>query len=602
MKLISNLILNIKYSIKSSIRTKINVLIFAILLISIITITFTFNTIYSNTVIKQTSNNSIQKIHLISNNIDLLTQSIENYSRMIITSSQTQKIIYSDINKNNIIEHLNNINILKGTFSNLIERNNIINSIFILNLKNSYIYDIGSNGRELDYNSFATQANIKKLVDPEQHFLWTDIYKSQFNVSNSTVNILTLYEPIMNMRTGTIDGIIAININESAISSILSKTKLGTSGNFFLINNEGIIISSANPSTLFTNISNQNYLKQCKDTTQQAKIFNINGVNNLVVTYSLEKLNWKIIGVVPIKELLPHKIIINIYIFIISIILFLLGLSVSFFFSKRITTPIINLSNLMKQTGDYGNLELRIDEENYCDEAGLLLKSYNSMMVKISELMKSVKEEQKIKRKYELSMINAQIKPHFLYNTLNSICGLMCIEKYDTSFNMIKSLGQFYKLSLNNGSGLIQIKDEIRLIESYVNIQKHKYENSLTFKKNIEPQILNYYIPKLTLQPLIENSFKHGFIGMKDLQPIILIEGTQNGNYMDLTVSDNGKGNDKNFINNHFLKSNHASNNFGLNSICTLLTLYFLDDFKISAETSPGKGMKIFIHIPLRKE
>lgn len=593
---------NIKKFSKSSIRTKINLLIFTIVLVSLISITGVFSHIYSKTLIQQTTNDSLYKLQLISNNIELLTQSIENYSRIIITSQQMQDIINSHTNESDILQQLNNVNILKGTFSNLIERNNIINSIFVLNLNNNFIYDIGSNAYGIDYNSFANQSDIEHLTNQSQHFLWTDLYTSKFKVSNSHVRIMTLYEPIMNMNTGHIDGIIAININERAISSILAKTNLGTSGEFYIVRNNKTIISSEKSSSKTSNISSDTSIDFSSTLEQSDNKAYVDHKKNLIVTYNSSN-DWKIIGIVPINELLPNKGFINLYVFIIGIFSFFFAILISFFFTKRITTPIIALTNIMEEISINGNIELKIDENNYTDEANILLKSYNKMMTKISELLKMVKQEQKLKREYELSMVHAQIKPHFLYNTINSICGLMCIEEYDKSFNMIKSLGQFYKLSLNNGNKLITIGDELKLIKNYINIQRYTYGSKLSLIIDVQPKIMLHLIPKLTLQPLVENSFKHGFAGLKNIEPIITIIGKLSNGCIQLSIGDNGKGCDAKKMNDYFRETDYKKiDSFGLNSIYTLLNFHFDHNFTIKCETQLNKGTIIILELPIGEE
>lgn len=586
--------------ITASIKIKINLLITTMVLISILIITIIFSRIYSKTMIKQTTTSSINKLQLISNNINLLTTSIENYAHMIITSQQMQNIINDDVSSSNQLQHLNNINNLKGTFSNLIARDDIINSIIILNLKDGFIYDIGGNTSDMQSNHITNTLITNRLLDEKEHYIWTDVHKSPFKVSSRSTYIFTLYESIMNMDTGYIDGIIAININESAISSILSHD-LGKTGEFFMLNPQGHVMASSNSKQLISNISDQKYYTWCKNINEGGDIITINGIKHLVVTY-VTKNNWRLIGSVPLREILPSSSKINTYIFIISIIIFVITSIISLFLSRRIIAPFLHLASLMKKTGTCGNLNLRVDEKLYKDETRVLVESYNSMMSRIRTLINQVKEEQRMKRKYEICLIHSQIKPHFLYNSLNTICGLMCIDDYQKALHMTQCLGQFYKLSLDTENTLVRIEEEIKLIKSYVGIQQISYGDSLTFFTDIDDSILSTYIPKFLLQPLVENAFKHGFCGMKEHDLVLCISGKRLTQYIELCVSDNGKGNDPKFIKSLFSDTCHNLGHFGLHSIDAMLRFHYSDTYTLKCDTEVDKGMRITILLPIGKE
>lgn len=583
--------------ITSSIKIKINVLITTMVLLSLLMTTVIFSNIYAKTVIKQTTQSSIHKLQLIANNIDLLTASIENYARMIITSDQMQHII-SDSSANPL-EQLNHINTLKGTFSNLIARDDIINSILILNLHNAFIYDIGGNASGIDTSYFNMFHLKDRLLNNKEHYLWSDLYKSPFKVSNSYRDIFTLYESIMDMKTGLINGIITININKSAISSMLAKTYLGKTGEFFMINSEGDIMASSNPSSHYMNITGDALFNWSKGLREGGDIITNEGDKYLVVTYALKN-SWRLMGKVPLKEILPPSHQINTSICIVSILIFVMASLISLFFSKRIINPIIHLSNLMRKTKTHGDLTLRADELSYQDEAGLLLSSYNHMMEKISSLIEQVKTEQHLKRQYEVSLINSQVNPHFLYNSLNTICGLICDRDYEKAMGTTQSLGQFYKLALNHGHSLITMEEEIKLIDSYILLQRHAYGEQLTFFSDFDESILSTYIPKFLLQPLVENAFKHGFRGLQHREPVLCLSGKRmEENKLVLCVSDNGNGNDPKYIQQVF---DDDLEHFGLHSIKAMLRIHYDNDYVLTWHTEMGKGMRITIQLPIREE
>lgn len=152
-----------------------------------------------------------------------------------------------------------------------------------------------------------------------------------------------------------------------------------------------------------------------------------------------------------------------------------------------------------------GNLSVKVPVL-YMDEIGTLSEAFNKMAEKIRQLIEQVYQEQKAKRKLELAALQAQINPHFLYNTLNSVSSLIQMECLDDAFVMIQSIGTFYRTSLSDGKTLISIQQEMINIENYIKIQEFRYGNKIIYKTDIEEEILKEWIVKLTLQPLVENA------------------------------------------------------------------------------------------------
>lgn len=172
------------------------------------------------------------------------------------------------------------------------------------------------------------------------------------------------------------------------------------------------------------------------------------------------------------------------------------------------------------------------------DETGDLAAHFNLMVKKLNELILRNKYEQKKKREYELSLLQAQIKPHFLYNTLESVRSLILRNDNDLAFDTITNLGNFYKDVLNGGDNIITVEKEIKLTKNYMKIQQIRHEDLFNFNIEVDNNILKCSILKLTLQPIVENSIKHGFRGT-GIKGLISIKGFKKGNDMLIKIIDN---------------------------------------------------------------
>lgn len=577
-----------------SIRTKLNTAFFLVIFIPILIITCIFNYIYTNIIINQNIQNSILNLGLISQNIDLLTENMENYSRIIKTTKITQDFLRKEYSENDLQE-LTDISVLRGTFDNIVGRKNIVNSIFIFKLRKRKLYDIGNNASGISSECFGDNPFVKAISQGEMYSEWTDVHKSNFKIRNQVINTFTLNESILDMNSGINTGVISINLNEQALSSIYSNTKIGISDKYLIVNSQGKIMSASDPGIIYDDLLDEEYFNWCSSIKKGGVIGKVDGKKVLITAFSVTKLSWKVISIVPLEELLTSRDKVNMAVLIVGFMLFLITLLLSIFLSDKISKPILHLSKIMETSVDEGSFNIQIEKSSN-DEVGILQTKFNKMMLRISELIIAVKKEQKLKREYELSAINSQVRPHFLYNALNSILGLLSMNDIVNAKKMVKALGEFYKLSLGNGKELIQISDELKLTESYIIIQKLKYGDKLTYEIMIPDEVKSCYIPKFSIQPLVENSFKHGFKDMKGRNMHIKIEGELKDRFIFLCVTDNGNGKD---ITQCF-ENSVSSKKFGLKSIQSRLVLYFGNKSLINIEAFVGSGTKVSIRIPMR--
>ncbi len=237
-----------------------------------------------------------------------------------------------------------------------------------------------------------------------------------------------------------------------------------------------------------------------------------------------------------------------------------------------------------------GNFDTEV-KINSADEIGELSRDFNIMIKKINRLMRQNMQDQEQKRKSELKALQAQINPHFLYNTLDSIIWMAEAKKHEEVVEMTSALANLFRLSISKGEQIIPIKKEVEHIKNYLIIQKMRYKDKLDFKIDVNEKIMDYKILKILLQPLVENSIYHG-IKNKTGMSLIQITGEKFEDKILLKVIDDGVGMDKHQIKNIFKKSKTSieKSGVGVRNVNERIKLYFGNNYGITYESKIGIG------------
>jgi len=245
-------------------------------------------------------------------------------------------------------------------------------------------------------------------------------------------------------------------------------------------------------------------------------------------------------------------------------------------------------------------MEMAIDK--HPNEINELKRIFNGMTLSIRNLIAKVKEEEQIIAKGKLDIINAQINPHFLYNTLDAVSALALMEDYQNCFKITQALGSFYRNSLNSGLDLISIRDEIESIKSYITILNIRYDNNIEVLFDVEEDLLHEKVLKLILQPPVENAIHHG-IRSRSGKGTIWINIFERDGEIIFAVSDNGKGMSEKRVE-EVLKGEckTGKSGFGLHGQMERIRLYYDIDDPISIHSVEGVGTEVTIRVRRLKE
>lgn len=268
--------------------------------------------------------------------------------------------------------------------------------------------------------------------------------------------------------------------------------------------------------------------------------------------------------------------------------------------AKRITNPITGLCDMTEKFagGDF-TVSYHTDRD---DEMETLANSFNSMVGEIKKLVDDIHKEQENAKEAELRLLQEQINPHFLYNTLDAIVWLTESGEKKKAIQMIQELSNFFRISLSKGESQITVKDEREHVRSYLEIQHHRYQDILDYNIDFADDILEYHIQKLTLQPIVENALYHG-IKNKRGKGMIKVTGMEYGADIIFTVEDNGRGMNeqelselKDLISGK--KSNDRQHGFGMANVEKRIKMQYGEKYGMTVESTFGEGTIVTVRIP----
>lgn len=408
--------------------------------------------------------------------------------------------------------------------------------------------------------------------------------------------VLTVGKRIISMKNGQNIGFVFINVRESMISDIFPEMKEGEYQNeFMLVDEEKRIVGYEDADILLRPIEEREVVSFLNN-SMETDILSVAGEDYLVVKTDIEKLGWTLLSGTSVSELtrgITNTAKLTIFIGLFAAVTATILIAV---LSKKITRPIHALTvsaNHIKR-GDFS----AVYDTDAQDEVGILAQAFKKMSERIQGLIKAVEEEQEQKRKYEFALIQTQIQPHFLYNTLDLIYIMCESDMAHEGSAVTKALADFYRISLSGGREIITIEEELRHIENYLYIQRARYADIMNFEIDCSPMVMDYKIVKLTLQPLIENAIYHG-LKMKDGGGMIQVGGWAEGDDIILSISDNGVGMNPNRIQELLdEEEDENSGHFGLKSVRRRLQLYYGKAASIEIDSEEGTGTKITVKIP----
>ncbi|HHV98714.1 MAG TPA: sensor histidine kinase [Clostridiaceae bacterium] len=484
-------------------------------------------------------------------------------------------------------------NILEGMDSFYVY---ITNQNTIIDSKSTFYEEINESNVEFIRNSKSEEYNGKWFVcDPVNYFTINNI-----NSKLAGGKVIT-YNRVLKERDNVL-AVLAINVNENFLSEYYKKIQTGIPGEFLVMDNDETIIAHSDKSVIGKKLKGNSELNNRISKMNRENgsfFFRINGQDQFLI-YSISKYTgWRYIVMVPASEM-HSKIgeMQEFFTIIISIIAFMV-LGITILLSNIFYKPLEKLVSAMQMI-ENRNLDVKIDDKR-ADEYQRVYKGFNDMVSELKRLIKDLTNEKILKKEAEIKLLQAQINPHFLYNTLESIHSIAKIKKVEEIALMVSSLSKFYRIRLSGGKDIVTLKEAVELVKDYLTIQNIRFKGKISYNFDISDELMKYKVPKLILQPVVENSIYHGIERRKG-NGILNIYGMLEKNDLNLVVEDNGVGIEKESLEELQKsiedESFEDSKNFALKNLNQQIKLKYGQNYGLSIKSEYGQGTCVTIRLP----
>lgn len=473
---------------------------------------------------------NIKTLHSLGTSIQTIIRNADEYSKMMLADSVVQKQMETgDL----LLNLTGQSDVIKKIYS-IFQFSDFVDSVWLIDAKGQKLTVGGSANFSTENGdvSFSIEDESTRFDDLQKPYGKYEIRKNVFGSQEGT----SLVRSYNSMKDFHSLGIIGIDLNHEFLES-LAEDIIGEDEQINVIEDKGEIFIQVG------NIVREEALlehaeKLNRDNSELLEKTEISDAEYTLAGVRNRNSDWKIIRYTPVprERTLSAIVKFNIGLIIVIGILILLSAAV---ISSMLTWPIQDLMETMRKT-ESGRL-CRIYKKPVLGEFRVLFQSYNRMVEQIEKLIQGTIDRQRRIRQAEMNEIQQQMNPHFLYNTLDSIQVLAMIGDSEKVCRLVEALGSFYRKSVSGGREMLTLAEEFQMAEDYVNIMKIRFENSFEYYSDLGEECRNYRIPKLTIQPLVENSFQHG-IRAKEQFGVIRVEAAVEKDMLHISVMDNGDG------------------------------------------------------------
>lgn len=555
-------------------------------IICIILFAFVFYKVSQNLTLDRVCENKLNTLKLTADRIDTIRSNIISVSNIYFFNADIRQF-YKNTTFTNQFEEINELYKVADFVENV--SHNFVNIKFnttLLGFNSKYYSD--SNVRDLQEDISRSKDWLKHFEDKNK-LLWTDTY------TYHDKNILTAIKYIVDYYTGDNLGILIFDLDEDQIFQYYSSI-LNESTDIIVLNKYGKVLSGKDKSSLAKTFSSYDFFDKMDNQDAGYFVTNHNGEKVVVSFHSIRDMNWYIVDITSLDSLLKDfdkiRNIILLFTFTIIVIIFIFSVIISY----QISSPLKVLSFAMYEF-ERGNIDVSVNLKQD-DEIGYLTKSFNKMIVKIKNLLNEVIQEQEIKRKLEIQILQAQINPHFLYNTLNSIRCMARENKVHTIDSLIISLVSILKQTISSNDEFYTLEQEFNCLKAYITILEVRYDNfKVTW--DIDENVLKYKTFKFILQPILENSVFHGLC-RKSSNGLISIRAGFKDDSILIEITDNGVGMTPEQLNLIWNKKAETigSNGIALFNIQRRIKLTFGEKYGISITSQKDIGTSTSVLLP----
>lgn len=580
------------------IRNKITLVYVPLIIVPLFVLGFASNHIYTNAIVEKTVKNVSDNSSLIITQINGILTNVTSSANML-TLNLNKVLVEDQAGSRGQFSELQLYTKITNQLSFAMVIFPDVESVAFVDQQNN-VY--GSNARMESHAELAASSEmLNRLKQSSGASIWFPMQRRNYLVTDPAEPVLTLGKRIVNINTGVPLGYVILNIRESTLSAVYENIGSMKEGSYFIADEGGLIVSSQNTAAVLQPIAEPALRDWVLKSKAGADIQASKEGEMLLISTDIPNFEWRLISMVPYDLLTEDTGKITLLLILIGLVCFVIALFGARLLSNVISKPIVHLSRHMKKLKE-GSLDQQI-EVTSGDEIGLLASGFNTMIGRVKELLENISAEQRKKREYELALMQAQIKPHFLYNTLDVIYTLSEMGRTRDVQRTTKALADFYRVALSKGKDQIRLEEEMRSVMDYLSIQRIRYSDVFNFDIDIGPDILDCMIPKLTVQPLVENAIYHGLKNKASFGQLSIAARREEQKVI-LSVRDDGAGITEERLQaiKRSMTDPQQQVGYGLCSVHERIKLYFGEPYGIQIESVNGLGTVVTVELPYQTE
>lgn len=464
------------------------------------------------------------------------------------------------------------------------------------NLKSEYL---GKLLKEA-YDKAGVPVWVSVNVYDEMHYIKSAITEGDKH------NGVILCRAIRGIYEGNQVGYLIIRTNEKFLSNIYKDIDIGKGADTFVVNSQGLVISSRDPekevSMYYKNKALLMEIEKNKENNVSAFKLPIEGKDYLVSYSLVNNTDWYVVNIIPFSYINSESYNIGIYTMLVGISSLIMAILLSSIISRSISDPLKKLVRAMNKAKG-GELSSNIKDYSK-DELAEVTSNFNSMLDEIKLLIESVKDKEKQKRIAEIKALQAQINPHFLSNTLNSVKWLANIQRAENIEKLITALIELLHVSMGKGKELITLREEIGYVKEYIVIEEFRYYDKFKVCFELQEDVLDLKVLKFLLQPIIENSLIHGIEPMSG-QGMIIVKAFLDSEKLKIVVTDNGVGISeermRSILEEQFKSNKSSFSGIGICNIKDRIKMYFGEEYGVYIESIPNLYTTVELTLPITR-
>ncbi|WP_342426079.1 histidine kinase [Paenibacillus sp. FSL L8-0502] len=576
-------------------KSKVIAVFLPLIIVSLLILGLLSNQLFSRSLIDQTTSNVVDESQLILSRTDYIFRSVETAANIMVTNINRMYDSYG-AKPDTAMEPIQFGNLMQSRLSIDLSIFREVDAAVFIDNEGKIFASYTESGDDRKIYSM-----LKRVRESESYgqVLWFDMEKRDFLTPDPSSPVLTLGKTVINIDTGEPYGTLFLLVKEEGLSDYFRSSDPDAPKSYYFLDNEMRVAVAEDNEMLMNPVNPQlgEAIQRCAPNASHGTCsFEYEG--NLITVTDYNRMEWKLVNIVSLSLLtadVRQNVRLSLLIGVLCLVFSWLGAS---FLSRMVVSPLEQLTKAMRKvvTGDLQPVATVRTE----DEIGTIAEAFNFMVRRVRELLDEVRQEQNRKREYELALISAQIKPHFLYNTLDTIYALNELDRNEEARDTTKALADFYRMVLNKGRELITLEKEAQITDDYLTILQIRYPDVFRYEVDIPPEFEGTPIPKLSLQPLVENSIYHG-LKKKGTKGFIRIFAFRQGDKVVVRVEDNGVG--MNEIQVQTIMSRHLPEegirSIGTYSVQQRLSLYFGEEYGISVQSVLTKGTTVDLSLPM---